>query len=58
MYKDLRIESAKATAAMDLPGIAVGGLSVGEPKEVMYEMLEAIRPYLPEDCLLYTSRCV
>lgn len=49
MYKDLRIESAKATAAMDLPGIAVGGLSVGEPKEVMYEMLEAIRPYLPED---------
>lgn len=49
MYKDLRIESVKATAAMDLPGIAVGGLSVGEPKEVMYEMLEAIRPYLPED---------
>lgn len=49
MYKDLRIESAKATAAMDLPGIAIGGLSVGEPKEVMYEMLEAIRPYLPED---------
>lgn len=43
------LKSAKATAAMDLPGIAVGGLSVGEPKEVMYEMLEAIRPYLPED---------
>ncbi len=49
MYKDLRIESAKATAAMDLPGIAIGGLSVGEPKDIMYEMLEAIMPYLPKD---------
>lgn len=49
MYKDLRIESAKATAAMDLPGIAIGGLSVGEPKDIMYEILEAIMPYLPKD---------
>lgn len=49
MYKDLRIESAKATASMNLPGIAVGGLSVGEPKELMYEILDTIRPYLPED---------
>lgn len=48
MYKDLRIESAKATAAFeDLPGIAIGGLSVGEPKDIMYDMLDAIRPYLP-----------
>ncbi len=50
MYKDLRIESAKATAAFnDLPGIAVGGLSVGEPKDIMYDMLDSIRPYLPEN---------
>ena len=49
MYEDLRIESAKATADMDLPGIAIGGLSVGEPKEIMYKMLEAIMPYLPKD---------
>lgn len=48
-YSDLRIESTKATAAFDMPGIAVGGLSVGEPKEKMLEMLDAIRPYLPEN---------
>lgn len=48
MFSDLRIESAKATAAFEnLPGIAIGGLSVGEPKEIMYQMLDAIRPYLP-----------
>jgi queuine tRNA-ribosyltransferase len=34
---------------MDFPGIGIGGLSVGEPKHVMYEMLETIMPYLPED---------
>lgn len=49
MYADLRVESAKATAAFDLPGIAVGGLSVGEPKELMYKMLDAIRPHLPQN---------
>ena len=50
MFEDLRIESAKATAAFDeLPGIAVGGLSVGEPKDVMYRMLDTIRPYLPQN---------
>jgi len=46
-YKDLRIESAKTLAAMDFPGYGIGGLSVGEPKHVMYEMLEEIRPYMP-----------
>lgn len=49
VYSDLRIFSAKETAAFSLPGIAVGGLSVGEPKADMYRMLEAIRPHLPED---------
>ncbi len=48
-YKDLRIESAKALAAMDFPGYGIGGLSVGEPKPVMYEMLDEIRPYMPEN---------
>ena len=56
MYEDLRIESAKATADMDLPGIAIGGLSVGEPKEIMYKMLEAIMPYLPKDRPRYTRK--
>ena len=47
-YKDLRIECAKEMAKLDLPGFGIGGLSVGEPKEVMYDMLEAIAPYIPE----------
>ncbi len=48
-YKDLRIESAKTLADMDLPGYGIGGLSVGEPKPIMYDMLEAIEPYMPKD---------
>ena len=48
-FRDLRIESAKALADMDLIGYGIGGLSVGEPKPIMYEMLDAIRPYMPED---------
>ena len=47
-YKDLRIESAKALRDMDFIGYGIGGLSVGEPKPVMYEMLDEIRPYMPE----------
>lgn len=46
-YKDLRIESAKVLADMDFPGYGIGGLSVGEPKPIMYEMLEEIAPYMP-----------
>ena len=46
-YEDLRIESAKTLADMDFPGYGIGGLSVGEPKPVMYEMLEKIEPYMP-----------
>ena len=49
MYRDLRIESARTLAAMDFTGYGIGGLSVGEPKHVMYEMLEELMPYLPED---------
>ena len=49
MYKDLRECSARETTAMDLPGYAVGGLSVGEPKELMYEMLEYSTSLLPQD---------
>ncbi|MEG1525071.1 MAG: tRNA guanosine(34) transglycosylase Tgt [Clostridia bacterium] len=49
IYRDLRIESAKKLAAMDFPGYGIGGLSVGEPKPVMYEMLEELMPYLPDN---------
>ncbi len=48
-YEDLRIESAKTLADMDFPGYGIGGLSVGEPKSVMYEMLEKIEPYMPKN---------
>lgn len=53
MYKDLRIESAKRTAPYAECGIAIGGLSVGEEKPVMYEMIEAIEPYLPKNMPRY-----
>ena len=49
MYKEMREWSARETTAMDLPGYAVGGLSVGEPKELMYEMLEYSTSLLPQD---------
>ncbi len=48
-YKDLRIESAKILSSMDFPGYSIGGLSVGEPKDIMYEMLEAVNPYMPKN---------
>ena len=47
-FADLRRESAKAIAAMDFPGNAIGGLSVGEPKEMMNDMLDVTVPLLPE----------
>ncbi|MDR0896606.1 MAG: tRNA guanosine(34) transglycosylase Tgt [Oscillospiraceae bacterium] len=45
--RDLRIESARALADMDFPGYGIGGLSVGEPKPIMYELLEALEPEMP-----------
>lgn len=49
MYKDLRIECAKILSDMNFPGYAVGGLSVGEPKELMYEMLDTTLDFLPQN---------
>ncbi len=48
-YKDIRIENMKQIAQMDLDGYAIGGLAVGEPAEVMYEIIEAVEPYAPVD---------
>jgi len=48
-YKDLRKRSAEEIVALDFPGYAIGGLSVGEPQELMFEMLEAVEKILPED---------
>jgi queuine tRNA-ribosyltransferase len=49
MYKDLRKISAEQLVEMDFPGYAVGGLSVGEPAELMYDILENTTPYMPEN---------
>lgn len=48
MFKDLRQKSAQEVTEIDLPGYAIGGLSVGEPKDIMYEVLEYTVPLLPE----------
>ena len=45
----LRQQSAQTLVDLDFPGYAIGGLSVGEPKDVMWEMLQATTPYLPAD---------
>lgn len=49
MHADLRRQSAKEILSFDTPGIAIGGLSVGEPREEMIEMLDVLRPFLPEN---------
>lgn len=49
MYKDLREQSAKDLIALDFPGYAVGGLSVGEPLELMRDVLNYTTPLLPKD---------
>ena len=47
MYPDLRKQSAEEIARLDFIGNAIGGLSVGEPKPVMYEMLDGVTDTLP-----------
>lgn len=49
MYKHLRTLSAEQLCGIDFPGFAIGGLSVGEPTELMYEMAEHTLPLLPDD---------
>ena len=49
VFRDLREESARFIASLGTPGVAIGGLSVGETKPEMHAMLEAIDPILPED---------
>ena len=49
VYEDLRIESADALVELDLPGYAIGGVSVGESKEEMYQAVDRAAPRLPVD---------
>ena len=49
VYDDLRKQSAEYIAQKDMPGNAIGGLSVGEPAEIMYSMIDIVNNILPED---------
>lgn len=49
MFKDLREYSAKSTIEFDLPGYAVGGLSVGEPRDMMIDLLDFTTDFMPEN---------
>lgn len=48
MYKDLRQEAAKRMEEMNFPGYSIGGLSIGEPKPIMYDVLEWTTPLMPK----------
>ena len=49
MYRELREQSAREVTSVDLPGYGIGGLSVGEPAEKMYEMLGYTTPLMPKN---------
>ena len=49
VFNDIRIEHAKQISELDLPGYAVGGLAVGESHEQMYDVLDNVVPYLPQN---------
>ena len=49
VYKDMRRESAAQVVDMDLPGYSIGGLSVGEPKEIMYDVMDDCVELLPKN---------
>ena len=52
-YKDLRINHMKEIADLNLDGYAIGGLAVGEPAEVMYEIIENVTPHMPTEKIRY-----
>lgn len=52
-YADLRIEHMKQIADLDLDGYAIGGLAVGEPTEIMYDIIDNVTPYMPKEKIRY-----
>ena len=52
-YADLRVEHMKEIAELDLDGYAIGGLAVGEPAEVMYDIIEHVTPHMPKNKIRY-----
>lgn len=53
MFKNLRLQAIKDCAPYAKCGIAIGGLSVGEPKEMMYDILSFMQPHLPDNMPRY-----
>ncbi len=52
-YNDLRVNHMKQIRELDLDGYAIGGLAVGEPPEVMYDVIEHVEPFMPKDKIRY-----
>lgn len=52
-YADLRIRNMQMISDLDLPGYAIGGLAVGESTDTMYEIIEAVEPYMPKNKTRY-----
>ena len=52
-FEDLRIWHMKEIAKLDCDGYAIGGLAVGEPTQTMYDIIDAVEPYMPKDKIRY-----
>ena len=52
-FADLRVEHMKQIAELELDGYAIGGLAVGEPTQTMYDIIDAVEPYMPKDKIRY-----
>ncbi len=52
-YRDIRVDHMKRIADLDLPGYAIGGLAVGETAEEMYDIIEAVEPFMPKEKTRY-----
>lgn len=52
-FPDLRVDHMKEIAELDMDGYAIGGLAVGEPTEVMYDIIEHVTPVMPKDKIRY-----
>lgn len=52
-FADIRIDHMRRIADLDLPGYAIGGLAVGETAQEMYDIIEAVEPYMPKDKTRY-----
>ncbi len=52
-YADIRVDHMKRIAELDLPGYAIGGLAVGETAQEMYDIIDAVEPYMPQEKTRY-----